>query len=251
MSVKDDKFVPKSTTVAKGEGDLDLAWTERSHRHVHEGPERREQAWRRRAKQGRFTRSFTKRGTYRYICEIHAPDMKGSVTPVPDRVAGAREGIPVHDCGVGRCGGNGATRLGCLGLGADTTTASYGKRIAIEDNFFDPRSVTIRRGEIVRWRWYGEKLPQRHLREGAQPSKPARRRQQTMADSSDRSERRASTSTFAPTTTGWSAPSTYASAAGPAKYGRRASATDARAGFAVLRTSGTSRSWCAAVKKFR
>lgn len=40
--------------------------------------------------------------------------------------------------------------------GADTATVSFGKRIAIEDNFFDPRSLTSRRGEIVRWRWYGD-----------------------------------------------------------------------------------------------
>jgi plastocyanin len=59
--------------------------------------------------------------------------------------------------------------------GADTTTASYGKRIAVEDNFFDPRSSTIHRGEVVRWRWYGEnshnvtfvKVPNRASRRGA------------------------------------------------------------------------------------
>jgi plastocyanin len=59
--------------------------------------------------------------------------------------------------------------------GADTTTASYGKRIAVEDNFFDPRSLTIHRGEVVRWRWYGEnshnvtfvKVPNRASKRGA------------------------------------------------------------------------------------
>jgi plastocyanin len=40
--------------------------------------------------------------------------------------------------------------------GADKATASFGKRVAVEDNFFDPRSLRIRRGEAVRWRWYGE-----------------------------------------------------------------------------------------------
>jgi plastocyanin len=59
--------------------------------------------------------------------------------------------------------------------GADTATAFYGKRIAVEDNFFDPRSLNLRRGEIVRWRWYGEnshnvtfvKVPRGASRRGA------------------------------------------------------------------------------------
>jgi plastocyanin len=59
--------------------------------------------------------------------------------------------------------------------GADTATAFYGKRIAVEDNFFDARSLTIHRGEIVRWRWYGQnshnvtlvKVPNRASKRGA------------------------------------------------------------------------------------
>ena len=81
VSVKDDKFVPKSTTVAKG-GKVTWVWRGQNDHtvtftKVPKGASKRGAGER---SSGRFTRSFTKRGTYRYICEIHAPDMKGSVT---------------------------------------------------------------------------------------------------------------------------------------------------------------------------
>jgi plastocyanin len=37
-------------------------------------------------------------------------------------------------------------------MASDTAT----KRVAVRDNFFDPRSVSIRRGDRVTWVWRGE-----------------------------------------------------------------------------------------------
>lgn len=81
VSVKDDKFVPKSTTVGKG-GKVTWVWRGQNDHtvtftKVPRGASKRGAGER---SSGSFTRSFSKRGTYRYICEIHAPDMKGSVT---------------------------------------------------------------------------------------------------------------------------------------------------------------------------
>ncbi|MEX0993524.1 MAG: plastocyanin/azurin family copper-binding protein [Solirubrobacterales bacterium] len=36
-----------------------------------------------------------------------------------------------------------------------TASASVGARISVMDNYFDPRSVTVERGEAVRWTWGG------------------------------------------------------------------------------------------------
>jgi plastocyanin len=81
VSVKDNKFVPKSTTVSKG-GKVTWVWRGQNDHtvtftKVPRGASKRSAGER---SSGHFTRSFTKRGTYRYICEIHAPNMKGSVT---------------------------------------------------------------------------------------------------------------------------------------------------------------------------
>jgi plastocyanin len=47
------------------------------------------------------------------------------------------------------------------GLGANSTseevvTAGSNARVYVHDNFFDPRSLTVERGETVVWRWRGE-----------------------------------------------------------------------------------------------
>jgi plastocyanin len=57
-----------------------------------------------------------------------------------------------------------ATVIGTLGLtlgaGAtpadDEATQALRKRVAVQDNFFEPRSVNIHRGERVTWIWRGE-----------------------------------------------------------------------------------------------
>lgn len=61
-------------------------------------------------------------------------------------------------------------------------TAAYGKRVLVEDNFFDPRSMTVRRDDAVRWRWYGDndhnvtfvKVPHGASRRGADDRREGR-----------------------------------------------------------------------------
>lgn len=80
VAVKDDRFVPKSTTVSKG-GRVTWLWRGQNDHtvtftKVPRGASKRGAGER---SSGRFTRSFSKRGTYRYVCTIHA-GMKGVVT---------------------------------------------------------------------------------------------------------------------------------------------------------------------------
>src|SRR5437879_9361904 len=70
VSVKDEKCVPKSTTVSKG-GKVTWVWRgQEDHtvtfKKVPKGASKRGAAERH---SGHFTRSFTKRGIYRYICK--------------------------------------------------------------------------------------------------------------------------------------------------------------------------------------
>jgi plastocyanin len=40
--------------------------------------------------------------------------------------------------------------------GSAPTAEIARERVSVEDNYFDPRSVTVHRGEVVRWAWHGE-----------------------------------------------------------------------------------------------
>lgn len=76
--VKDDKFVPKTLTIAKGDT-VKWVWRgqERHNVTVAKGPSKFRASTR---KKGHFTHTFKKRGTYRLLCTIHAPDMRMRVT---------------------------------------------------------------------------------------------------------------------------------------------------------------------------
>jgi plastocyanin len=81
VSVRDDRFSPKRMTVAtrdrvrftwRGDNPHDVKF-----RSVPRGASKRGAGIKR---SGSFTRSFTKRGTYRYVCTIHvAAGMRGTV----------------------------------------------------------------------------------------------------------------------------------------------------------------------------
>jgi plastocyanin len=80
VSVKDNFFSPHSVTIRRGGK---VTWTWRGQldhnvrfRKVPRGASRRGSSTK---SSGRFTRSFSKRGRYTYVCTIHAPDMRGSV----------------------------------------------------------------------------------------------------------------------------------------------------------------------------
>ena len=80
VSIKDNFFSPRSISVRRGGK---VTWTRRgSNPHnvtftkVPRGASRRGSSTK---TSGRFTRSFSKRGTYRYVCTIHS-GMRGSVT---------------------------------------------------------------------------------------------------------------------------------------------------------------------------
>jgi plastocyanin len=76
--VKDDKFVPKSLTIAKGKT-VKWVWKgeERHNVAVTKGPSTFRASTR---KKGHFSHTFKKRGTYRLVCTIHAPDMRMRIT---------------------------------------------------------------------------------------------------------------------------------------------------------------------------
>lgn len=82
VSVRDDLFVAKSVTIKSGDR---VKWTWRdsndhnvTFRKVPKGASKKPRAKTRSS--GTFTRKFTKRGTYRYVCTIHEDfGMTGSV----------------------------------------------------------------------------------------------------------------------------------------------------------------------------
>ena len=78
VRVKDDKFSARSLTIAKG---TTVRWVWKGHsRHnvtVVSGPRSFRSATKR---SGTFSHRFTKRGTYRLLCTVHAPKMKMTVT---------------------------------------------------------------------------------------------------------------------------------------------------------------------------
>jgi plastocyanin len=85
ITVLDDYFAPKAKTVARG---TTVTWTwhptDTSHRHnvtfvkVPRGARRGRSTTKR---DGTYSRKFTRRGTYRYVCTIHrrSADMRGTV----------------------------------------------------------------------------------------------------------------------------------------------------------------------------
>lgn len=82
VSVRDDLFVAKSVTIKSGDR---VKWTWRdsndhnvTFRKVPKGASKKPRAKTRSS--GTFTRKFTRRGTYRYVCTIHEDfGMTGSV----------------------------------------------------------------------------------------------------------------------------------------------------------------------------
>ena len=78
VGVKDDKFSTRSLTISKG---TTVRWVWKGHsRHnvtVVAGPRYFRSATKR---SGTFTHRFTKRGTYRLLCTVHAPKMKMTIT---------------------------------------------------------------------------------------------------------------------------------------------------------------------------
>ena len=80
VSVKDNFFSPRSVTIRRG-GKVTWIWRGQvdhnvRFRKVPSGASRRGSSTK---SSGRFTRSFSKRGRYTYVCTIHSPDMRGSV----------------------------------------------------------------------------------------------------------------------------------------------------------------------------
>lgn len=80
VAVKDNRFSPKAVSVSKG-GKVTWVWKGSNDHNVTftKAPKGASKHGSSTKSSGRFTRSFNKRGTYRYVCTIHA-GMKGSVT---------------------------------------------------------------------------------------------------------------------------------------------------------------------------
>jgi plastocyanin len=77
VSVKDDKFVAKSITVSAGTT-VKWTWKGRAPHNVTvvKGPRKFHSDIK---TKGTFSRKLSKRGTYRLLCTIHAPDMKMTI----------------------------------------------------------------------------------------------------------------------------------------------------------------------------
>jgi plastocyanin len=73
VKIGDDFFKPKTVTVHKG---TTVRWNWAGHHGhnvvVHKGPKHFQSAVK---KSGHFAKKLTRRGTYKVICSIHAPDM--------------------------------------------------------------------------------------------------------------------------------------------------------------------------------
>ena len=78
VSVKDNFYSSKAVTIHKGQT---VKWTWRGKAMhnvtVTKGPSKFRSSTK---TKGTFTHRFTKKGTYRLVCTIHAPDMKMTVT---------------------------------------------------------------------------------------------------------------------------------------------------------------------------
>lgn len=80
VSVRDNAFSPRSTSISRGDR---VRWSWRGDNphnvrfsKVPGGASKKGSSTQ---TSGRFSRSFTKKGTYSYVCTIHAPSMRGSV----------------------------------------------------------------------------------------------------------------------------------------------------------------------------
>ena len=78
VSVKDDFFKAKSVTISKG-SKVKWVWRGKAPHNVTvaKGPVKFRSSTK---TSGTYTRTFKKKGTYRILCSIHAPDMKMTVT---------------------------------------------------------------------------------------------------------------------------------------------------------------------------
>lgn len=78
VSVKDDKFVSNSVTIRKGSA-VRWTWMGRAPHNVTvtKGPVHFRSGTK---TKGHFTHTFRRRGTYRIVCTIHAPNMRMTVT---------------------------------------------------------------------------------------------------------------------------------------------------------------------------
>jgi plastocyanin len=78
VSLKDNFFAPKSLSIAKGTT-IKWVWKGQALHNVAvaKGPATFRASTR---KTGHFTHTFTKAGTYKIVCTIHAPDMRMTVT---------------------------------------------------------------------------------------------------------------------------------------------------------------------------
>jgi plastocyanin len=78
VKVDDDFFSPKRTTINKGSS-IKWKWTGDDAHNVivKRGPRKFSSSTK---DSGTFTRKFTRRGTYKIICDIHLPEMTMTVT---------------------------------------------------------------------------------------------------------------------------------------------------------------------------
>jgi plastocyanin len=78
VSLKDNFFAPKSLNISKGTT-IKWVWKGQALHNVAvaKGPAKFRASTR---KKGHFTHTFTKAGTYKIVCTIHAPDMRMTVT---------------------------------------------------------------------------------------------------------------------------------------------------------------------------
>jgi plastocyanin len=78
VTIKDNRFVPKRVTIAKGTR-IRWVWKGKSVHNVAvaSGPSTFRAGTRQR---GHFTHTFKKTGTYKIVCTIHAPSMRMTVT---------------------------------------------------------------------------------------------------------------------------------------------------------------------------
>jgi plastocyanin len=75
--LKDNRFSPTSTTISKGSS-ITFKWAGHApHNVIGSGPSSFHSSTK---TKGTYTKRFTRRGTYRLVCSIHAPEMKMRVT---------------------------------------------------------------------------------------------------------------------------------------------------------------------------
>jgi plastocyanin len=82
-----DRFTPRSVSIGVGET-VTFRWSEGGHNvAVHGGPEAFDSGYR--GAGSTYTHTFTRAGTYTFVCDAHQPEMRGTVT-----VGGAAAAAP-------------------------------------------------------------------------------------------------------------------------------------------------------------